>query len=59
MAKITVNLPYVRSTKGTHLFATQDPSEVVTSLYVKKSAFKVGQVPFEISVTVVSEDEVE
>ena len=32
-----VTLNFVRSTKGTHLYATTDPNALVTNVYVKKS----------------------
>lgn len=38
MNPITVTLTFERSTKGTHLFKTDDPSAAVTSVYVKKAA---------------------
>jgi hypothetical protein len=37
-----INLIHSRDTKGTHLFATEDPAAPIKSVYVKKGHFPDG-----------------
>jgi hypothetical protein len=48
----SVTLYHARDTKGTHFFATTNPEEKVTSLYVKKGTFKDNKAPASITVTI-------
>jgi hypothetical protein len=50
MKKIEVVLDFARSTKGTHLYATDSGTAPVTSLYVKKFGMD-EQPPAKIVVT--------
>lgn len=45
MTTIEVRLTQGKETKGTYRFEAEDPKAVVTTLYIRKSAFDGGPVP--------------
>jgi hypothetical protein len=49
---ITVTLDKGKETKGTYRFDSPDPNAVITSIYVRKTAFDGGAVPTRILLTV-------
>jgi len=49
---ISVTLEKSKETKGTYRFDSPDPNAVITSVYVRKSAFDDGAVPKRIVLTV-------
>lgn len=48
---VTVNMALARETKNTFRFET-DPDAAITTLYVRKDAFKDGKAPEKITVVV-------
>ncbi|AUR86198.1 hypothetical protein NVP1083O_52 [Vibrio phage 1.083.O._10N.286.52.B9] len=49
-----VNMSWARETKGTHVYAAADEksSEIIPTLYIKKSTFKGESQPLNITVTI-------
>lgn len=51
MKTITIKLTYVKETKGTHVYGTDEEGAAITTLYIRKSSLP-KDAPQEISVTV-------
>ena len=51
----TINLDWVKETKNTHVYKTDDIAAPVTQLYVQKAAFVTDNVPKVITVTITAE----
>lgn len=50
--KQTINLDFVKATKNTFVYKTDDTSAPVTQVYVQKSAFEPDHVPQVVTLTV-------
>lgn len=54
--KTEVNLTYTKSTKGTHVYGTQEDGAAVSSVYIKRDALP-KDAPKVIKLTIEVEDE--
>ena len=57
MQTLTVRLVQGKETKGTYRYETADPNAIVSTLYIRKSAFAGGSVPKAIVLKIEAEDQ--
>jgi hypothetical protein len=56
MQTLEVRLVQGKETKGTYRYETADPNAVVSTLYIRKSAFAGGSVPEAIVLKIEADD---
>ena len=49
---LSLELKFDRSTKGTHVFTSEEENAPIPTLYIRKSGFENGTVPETVTVTI-------